>query len=338
MYLAITLLDKPRAGAIRLIILIGFFAFGALTCAYAVVKGIVATFTRQSRFEPGILINLSKERGLGHFIAPLCSAIGTRIPDSVILHSEPTFFVTQGKINVFNGVAKGRILALGAPMLGGLMKNELRAIVAHEFAHFSGGDLLYSSVVLPVYIGAATAGRALEESLDNAESFFQKLPMRFPLIILRGFYILFSLVDNHLSRAREERADAIATETCGSESCRFALMKSYGLDVTFYDDDAIKIVNEANTNAQATNYYTAFRKALPRLVGIANAHYQTALQDQGNPYDAHPTLKRRLDAIRSVPEKYNDKESSVTLFANLEEYEEILGKAKDTMATLAARV
>lgn len=79
------------------------------------------------------------------------------------LYAEPTFFVTQTKATTLDEkLGGGRILASGAPFLYSLGTAELKSILAHEFAHFTGRGTSHSRAVLPVHRFIFTALLALQ--------------------------------------------------------------------------------------------------------------------------------------------------------------------------------
>jgi Zn-dependent protease with chaperone function len=135
---------------------------GTIIGTYAVIKAVIHTLWHKPEFEPAIIINPTKEPDLMMFLTRLCKKLETSMPDYMLLHAEPTFYVTQSKIVTFNGNANGRILAIGLPLLGGLTVNELRSVLSHEFAHFTGNDIKYSSTVLPVYTGTSSKYQVVE--------------------------------------------------------------------------------------------------------------------------------------------------------------------------------
>jgi len=311
----------------KLIILAGLMALGGLFGCLSALKGIVASVRTQTPFVPGMLVQFGKERKLGHFIAPLCSQMGTRLPNAVILHAEPTAFVTQGKAMTFNGFARGRILAIGLPLFGGLSINEMRAVIAHEFAHFTGKDTLYSASVLPVYSGAATAHNQMVDIMQETESFCARAPMMLPCWALRAYLTVFHFINMRISRTREYRADWTAASTCGAESFRKGLMKVIGLAGAFHDAASDDVVKRLHPQAAAKDYLTVFRRSLRDLNSLAVSHFQAALAEERSHYDSHPALQSRLDSVPQVTERFSDNQCAISLLENPEGTEAFLSEA-----------
>jgi len=306
--------------------------FGAIIAAYACLRGVWMTLFRRPRFELALRVDLNQEPKLDSFILDVCNSLKTSTPDSVILHAEPTFFVQSGRLKVLNAEVKGRVLAISLPLLSGLSLNELRAILVHEFAHFTGRDTLYSRVVLPVYIGTqASMQRLLAEIKSKAEDlqgnfvgFFMKIPMVVPYAILWLYLKIFQLLDLFISRLREKRADFIAATTCGSRTFASALRKVVRLSRSFYTLSHDQIVDLLKDDKAYINYYAVFRNTLPQIWEWSSTFEQEALSENQLAFSSHPTLRTRLRYIPDSSDKYNDTENATSLIVNLDTYEKTL--------------
>ncbi len=301
---------------------------GILIGIAAVLKGIFQSLWTKPRFEPAILIDLNKEPLLTSFIKNLCGLMGTKPPNSVILHSEPSFFVQQGKLNIINGKAKGRVLSIGLPLLGSLTINELRAILSHEFAHFTGRDTLYSSFVLPVYIGTTTASGEMSAVIDSgseSESIvWMSIPLILPNLALNLYLKLFHFIDMKISRSREKRADTIAVLTCGSYSFSSGLRKVISVGKAFHTVSQKHIIEGLKEGKAFVNYYNVFHDMLPQLSDLVGDYENKALSESESIDDSHPALRSRLSYIPKIDERFDDETPATNLLANLEQYEQTL--------------
>lgn len=305
--------------------ILALLGIGVLVGVFAILKGILQSLWRKPRFEPAILININKEPALFLLIKDLCDLMETKLPDSIILHSGSTFFVQQGRLDVFNGKAKGRVLAISLPLLNGLSINEVRAILSHEFAHFTGRDTLYSSFVLPVYVGTVSACREMIQVIDNPDSsVWTKIPLFLPYLALRFYLVLFHLVNMKISRSREKRADTIAVLACGFGSFSSALRKTVGIGGAFETVSVKHIVDELEKGKTFTNYYSVFRDTLPHLTDMVKEYENEALSESPSQYDSHPTLNSRLNYVPESAEQYDDTALALDLFANSQQYEKLL--------------
>jgi len=308
--------------------------WGAFISAYACLRGIWVTLIRKKRYERALIIDRKRHNEFDSFLNHICATLKTTLPDFVILHSDPIFFVQKGRVKVINGEVTGKVLAIGMPLLNGITTKEFRSILFHEFSHFTGNDTLYSSYVAPIYVGLRESidgllaeikseGDNLKENIIGA---IMKIPMLLPYFILKIYFGLFILIDMKLSRQREKRADEIAALMCGSATFTNALKLVIKLSRTFIytsEEDIIQLLAE---NKAYNNYYKVFYSKISQLSEIADKFEMTALNEHGSFFNTHPTLKIRLGYLPNVQDKYNDSQLAIFLFGNLEIDEQILTK------------
>ena len=71
------------------------------------------------------------------------------------------FYVTQSPLTLMDGTKiTKRTLYMSAPLLRVMSDAEVRAVLGHEFSHFTGRDTLYGSQVAPAY-------RSLQHGMDE---------------------------------------------------------------------------------------------------------------------------------------------------------------------------
>ncbi|KQL32720.1 hypothetical protein AN960_22300 [Bacillus sp. FJAT-25509] len=286
--------------------------FGVVSCFIA----IISMFFKNKQFEPAILINPHDHPKLRNLISELSEKMNTQMPDSIILHVKSNFFVSEGKIIVFNGIAKGRILAISYPLLHILSVNELRAIIAHELSHFTGRDLVFNRFVSPVYKGA-------NKYLDYITSLFNhngrrrpifiSIPMILPNLLMKYYLKIFHKFNMKISREMEYRADFIAAKMCGNENFKEALSKliSHGNVFNRLIDEQMteKIVH----GFQFENYFSYYRENVESYKKQIEESLGKALSNSEAEYATHPTLKNRIINLPNVDTKYDDNEKALEL-------------------------
>ena len=304
---------------------------GVLVCFYAVLKGIISTIWRKPKFEPAVLIDLDREPNLKNIITHLCGQMNTKVPKSVIIHALPTFYVQQGSLRVFNGKAKGRTLAIGLPLLYILSTNEFRAILAHEFAHFTGRDTVYSSFVLPVYTGVIAATSQMQSIIESAgedndnNSIWMSLPLLIPYYFLNTYLNIFHKKNMKLSKEREFRADDISAKTCGYNSFSNGLKKVVAVSGPFQGIYEYQIIETLKEGKVYNNYYSYFGDNIDKMASLFDESLDTALKRSKDELSSHPTLSERLSSAKKYDEKYeiND-ETANNLIIDLDSYGNIL--------------
>ena len=294
----------------------------------SVLKSMFLFFRAPNGFEPAVWVNLDRETALNAVIEDLCARMNTAPPIAVLVHMGPVFSVMQGECTSLNATPKGRILTVGLPLLSCLSVNEFRAILAHEFAHFTGQDTLYSAFVCRMMSTMEHAYGHVYESIPEQRGLIwliSVLPMKLPLWVLRAYFYLFSRIDMKTSRSREFRADAIAAKVCGKGSFAGALRKVYAFSPIF--DPAILGIAEEILNSRHPDEspLRVYRKRIKEYIPVAEKVLEKELQIESMPWDSHPTLTARLEALPNVPESFGDTANALTLFKELPRYEKMTG-------------
>ncbi|MEW6142915.1 MAG: M48 family metalloprotease [Chloroflexota bacterium] len=312
-------------------LVLAIIGLGMLAGILAALVGIIRTLRRETQFAPAILLDLSAEPRLVSFVSELCERMNTKIPDSIVLHADVNFMIQKGPLRVFNGEARGQVLAIGLPVISFISVNELRAILAHELAHFTGNDALLSSAVLPVYMKLAATIESMDKALGVSPGGkvtrrknigCMAVPMILPWLALSIHWWSFHRFNVRISRLRESRADVVAALTCGSESLTGALRKVGGLrrasQAIFNKDFA----SELRDRKPATNYCLRLRNAVPDLDALIVAQEALGMRGDENIIDTHPVLQERLRDVPKVEERFMDHRPATEILLKLHEYEE----------------
>ncbi len=219
--------------------------------------------------------------------------VGTQTADHIILNAEPGFFVAQGRIETLDGVVAGRILSLGLPSLKGLTSGELRSVLAHEFAHFSGKDTSYSLYVSPVYRGIGGAMTALGRNTEGQGTVGALISiLQMPAVyFLLAFHEYFASIDSMLGRNRELRADWIAARRYGRQPFLSALEKVSVNGPLF----AVAVKNiDLKQNDQlfqtAGSRMQSLVEERDKIVAELREYTETE-------FDSHPSLRTRMESL-----------------------------------------
>jgi heat shock protein HtpX len=284
----------------------------AIFCLVGAVVIIAAIIPRWDRFEPpGPTVTPEREPDLFATIRQVAAATGQRMPADVYVVGDVNAWVAQrGGVM---GIGGRRVMGLGLPLLQALTVSELRAVLAHEFGHFHGGDTKVGRIV---YQTRAAIMRTVA-SLAEQESWLQ---------ILFVFYAkLFLRVSHAVSRYQEYAADRLSASIAGSRALAEGLKKVHGASFAYecYWNDELRPVLEAG-------YFTpvaeGFGRYLSGELGLAvlNASTEHAVSsDAHDPYDTHPPLRERLAALRGLPEGDGSEgsEPAVTLLRDVRSVE-----------------
>ncbi len=265
-----------------------------LGAVYALLRAIVPPAPTE------LAVPLPREAAphLWELVGEVCRTLGTREPRHVVVHMAPTFFVMQGRLKVYDkSKIRGRILAVGLPALRELGRRELKSILTHEFAHFSGGDTIYSAIGSRVYTGLGAAAHAIRSGSGLGGRFgpviyFVQIPA---LQYMLSYYRYLRSLDASISRRRELRADWYAANHYGREAFISGLKKVVGIGMHF--NDAIKSLRFTDPR----DLYRAYAEYLDRNPGAYTDLLQKSLEQGETEFSSHPRLKVRIEAASLVP-------------------------------------
>lgn len=215
------------------------------------------------------------------------------------------------------GVVAGggcRALIIGLPLFRVLSQGELRAVVAHEFAHLARGDATRAA-------RSARFVEALELAIER-----EGARMRGPL----GAWARFCLNEcvrliEPVARSQEARADRVSATIAGGSAAASALVKVAIVQPLFRE----VLTTYDPAECGSVNLYAFFRAFWFRLPADAHTAMRlsvlTRRHDHADP--AHPPLPDRIAAIQSYPDPVStngDAQPATTLLGDPEIFEQML--------------
>lgn len=263
-------------------VIIGLAGIGALFGAVGIVTSLYAAF------RPGTLeVNeeeLSEDDPVLREVRTVAEALSAPMPDAVLLGDSPTFYAYQGPFTTPQSHRTGRLLYLSRDLTQRLDSSELRAILAHEFAHFLGKDLDYT---MRFSFGYRALGAAVEKLAEVGD--WTMALGRLPALYLLGFVLeRFAKVERANSRERELEADRVAAETCGS--------REFAMGLT-------KVILFAPVLARARSRVTEEVPIAAAFEAVVSEQGESLWEDaasqrQAHPFDTHPSLAERLAPLK----------------------------------------
>ena len=257
-------------------------------------------------FEPaplplsGVPITAVQAPGLFVLLHDLARERGTTPPDTVVAGAENGFFVTafprllQAGPDTEPVPSRGRLLHLPLPEMAVLDLVELRTVLAHELAHFSGEDTAYGLRFAPLFAGLGQ-GAAAMSLRDRAvwgstlvDRLFEHAVHPHTALAVHAFD-RFDRVVAHWSRLRELEADRAAAES-GSPGALASSLLRLGLSSSLLDAERAGIAEHPDTAAPDLAALLVSRMGDP---GDPAAH----LGDRTpHPTDTHPPNRQRIEA------------------------------------------
>lgn len=256
----------------------------ALVAVGAVMTGIFKKIPSENQIN-GQPADRTANAALYSRLQEICDKVGTTPPDNVILGIDNNFFVTEMPVTVNGKKYDGRTLFVSLSLLKQLHGEEADAILAHEMAHFSGNDTLYSKKISPLvnrynhYLGALQQGGAA-------------LPVFY---FMNFFRALFELSLSKLSREREFRADRIARETTSAPAMAGALTRVIAYSA--YRRKVEQTLFETEEALENANVAERIEQGFPEFAAAFLAQPDAGEMESAHPFDSHPPLAQRLEAI-----------------------------------------
>ncbi len=219
----------------------------------------------------------------------ICEKVGTSPPDQVIAGIDDNFYVTEHPLTVNGTIYRGKTLFVSLPLLKQLHSTEADAILAHEMAHFSGNDTLYSQRISPLLRRYGIYLQGLHEGGISK-------PIYYFMVCFRA---MFDLSLNKLSREREFRADGISAKVTSARDFAAALLRvvayskfrrSIELDL-FSQKQVLKMADVSNRIENGFVAYTTEFANDPTISQSETAH----------PFDSHPPTSQRLTQLGVDP-------------------------------------
>lgn len=265
----------------QLILLVGIVAAGLVVAVVVMIfKKPDMTFAVE-----GVVIEKNPEMPLWEELNEVCAKVGTEPVDQVIAGIDDKFFVTELPVTVGENTYSGRTLFVSLSLLKHFHGNEAEAVLAHEMAHFSGQDTMYSNKMTPLLSRYDTYLASLYEGGVTRPIFY----------FMRSFRALFELSFGKLHRQREFRADKIAAEITSPQAVAGALLRivaysKYRSSVEKSLFDQEQELETANVLEQIDSGFHSY--AVSFATDINMAELQTA-----HPFDSHPPLHKRFQAL-----------------------------------------
>ncbi|SFU76077.1 Peptidase family M48 [Methylobacterium sp. 174MFSha1.1] len=227
--------------------------------------------------------------GLWRLVEGLAGRMGALKPEAVVVGLTDGFFVTSGPAVLEPGGARlsGRILHLPLPHLALMRGDEIAAIIAHELAHYAGGDTAYSQRFLPIYAGVARSLDAVAARERHA------LGLLGPSLRLGRFVMeRFHLAVRHWSRVREFAADAAGASVTSNEAAARALLRSGAVAPRIAE--TLTSAAEAPDAAPPDLVAAVLARVVDRGLDDPSLHLEA---EQAHPTDTHPPTRERIAAL-----------------------------------------
>jgi Zn-dependent protease with chaperone function len=302
-YLSIPLLIlvvvAAAGGIFYLFLLIGhiplrlavFIGAAALVTLYAIVRSL---FARVKEADPGRPLSREEAPALWSLAEEVAQRLGTRPVDAIYVTPSPEIAVLErgGIWTKLRGEGR-RSLVLGLGALPGLSQSQFKAILAHEYGHFSNRDTAGGN--LANQVRHSMYHMALGLALNGLARWYNPA-----WIFLNGFNRIFLRITLGASRLQEILADRYAVMAYGVQAFSEGLMHMIRQDLAF----GMQVSDEVEqAQEQGRSLYNVYM--LPPLESHGQQkelEEKTAevMRRPASPYDSHPVPRERIALLEQL--------------------------------------
>jgi Zn-dependent protease with chaperone function len=297
--------------------------FGTMKLVFFCVVGAgIILWSILPRFDhfvaPGPQLTQQDQPELFEMIDSLSQATGEAMPTGVYVIPEVNAWVAQrGGIL---GIGSRRVMGLGLPLMQILSVTQLRAVLAHEFGHYYGGDTRLGPLV---YNMRGAIGRTVY-NLARRNSILYKPFAWYGSGALR--------LTQGVSRQQEHAADELAARTVGAKALADALSSIHSGAIAYlpYIQQEVQPLLRLSVRPAFATGFAQFLAA-PRIEKVvAEETAREIAEGKADPYDSHPPLRERLAELAKLSQGVTNETDvpATSLLRNLDALEaELLASA-----------
>jgi len=258
----------------------------AVVLVFVTIASIVKSlFVRVADDDPGMRLDLRKHPSLRALLDEVAARIGTRAVDNVYLTPATEVAVMERR------KTKERCLILGVAGLDGLAIRPLKAVLGHEYGHFTNRDTAGGAFALSVRNSVSATAYGL--ATGGAAAWYNPA-----WLFVNGFHRVFLRISEGASRLQEVLADRWAVFAYGADAFEAGLRHVVTRGVHFDAHVGATLKEVVDGQLPLTNLYT-YQPAKPG--DDVDAAIEEALQRQSSAYDSHPSPAERFALVHALP-------------------------------------
>ncbi len=269
--------------------LIAVAALLALCAVVLLIKAIFKKLPCEGEFI-GRLVRQQAAPSLWQRVSHMAQRLGIAPPDNIFVGIDDNFFVTEQPVKVGSDHHTGRTLFVSLSLLKALSRSEADAVLAHELAHFSGEDTMYSKRISPL----------LGKYVHYLQALYQGGISRPVFSFMFLFWNLYQLSLNKLSRQREFRADRIGADLTSPRDAAQALVRTAAY--SNYRQQVEQTLFERDQNVEAMNVFERIEQGFPAFMSASANTAGLAESQTPHPFDSHPPLAARIASLGLDPQ------------------------------------
>jgi hypothetical protein len=297
-----------------------FFALGHLPLRLLLVVGVMTVLTIYKMFhslfikiparDPGRVLKTEEAPDLWVLTRKVASDIGTRPVDEIRITPGTEVAVYERGTRKEKAKDKARrVLILGAGVLNGFRLQSFRAVLAHEYGHFTNRDTAGGDVALRVNNDMMKFAYAMALS-------GQAVNWNVGFLFFRVYHFIFRRISHGASRLQEILADRMAALKYGASAFEEGLTHAIRRSIEFPITANREITLAVNDGRAIQNLYALAAETATSV----DAELEKALRRPTSEDDTHPSAVDRFRFVRPFGSATHVEDTSMVwdLFVNRE--------------------
>jgi hypothetical protein len=188
------------------------------------------------------------------------------------------------------GFGSRRVMGLGLPLMQTLTVSQMRAVLAHEFGHYHGGDTALGPWIYKTRAAIFRTVHGVSHSTLLSKPF-------------EWYGKAFLRITHAISRQQEFAADALAARVSGTTTAIDALKAVHGAGMAFepYWHSEVVPAIQKGFRPPLADGFRQFVAAPPIASNVVEALETEIAEGKVDPYDTHPPLRDRIAALEAEP-------------------------------------
>ncbi len=261
--------------------LVAVICIGALITVFKMVQSL---FIKIESEDPGRSLSEEEAPGLWKLVRSVADSVGTRAVDEIRITPGTDLAVYEkGSFRERSQDKAKRILLVGTGVLNDFKQNGFRAVLAHEYGHFShrdtaGGDiaLRVNADIMKFAYGMAVTGQAV----------WWNLAFHF----LKIYHFIFRRISHGATRLQEVMADRVAASKYGARAFEEGLTHVVRKSVEFNFVTNREINESASAGRALQNIYEIQVPENPDI----EQEIKESLERETSEDDTHPSPRDRF--------------------------------------------
>ena len=278
--------------------LVLLFIFGA------VIAGAMlwSLLPRPDKFKPpGLLIEPAGQPRLFAELENIAGSLNEPMPREVYLIGDVNAWVADR--GGLMGFGSRRVMGLGLPLLSILTISQFRAVLAHEFAHYYGGDTSLGPWVYKTQTAIVRIFQNIGSVGQLARIAILGVMYLVVTTLMKWYFIVFLRASKLVSRQQEYRADELACLIAGRQPLVDGLRAIHGAALAwpaYWKTELTPMLNDGAVPSIGDGF--ARFVSVPTInEQIQKNVDQNIREAKTNPYDSHPPLRNRIAATEKLP-------------------------------------